>query len=648
MNRQQALDEYSRVLRLGQKECKDALSKGLDPYPAVLDEICDSAGVEGTQYLGQIEIPVELIVGTKSPGRTNAFSRSFYPLLDVDSEFGNKWVSLCQAHMEEGIRDPVECVEYLGRFYIQEGNKRVSVLRAFGAAKIPAIVTRMLPKRSEDPKARNYHEFLDFYRLTGIYGLYFSNPGGYTKLYNALGMDASQVWTEEERASFKAGFTYFQEACRAVAGERTPEEYGDALLAWLQIYSFGSLKTKTKQELVAALRAIWQDVELSGRADPVSVSTEPGGTEKEGLLSKILLPSRLKVAFIHERSPETSAWCKAHEMGRLHLEEVFGDTVTTVAYDQARPGIDAEAKIGKAVEEGADLIFATTPPLVGACLRAAAHYPGVRIMNCSVDMPYTGIRTYYSRIYEAKFITGAIAGIMTEGSRVGYVGSYPIFGVPASINAFALGLRMTNPGARVILRWSCLPGNPIEEFREMGIQVVSNRDVPTPDHLACEYGTYRIREDGIMEALASPCWNWGKFYENVVRSVLGGTWNKQKDSSDPRALNYWWGMNSGVVDVLLSENLPAGVSQLAQILRQGLIDGRIDPFHTRILRQDGTLMNDGSGSFTTDEILHMDWLCDTVEGQIPAYSELLDMAKPMARLQGVYRDTIPAEKVETE
>ena len=50
-------------------------------------------------------------------------------------------------------------------------------------------------------------------------------------------------------------------------------------------------------------------------------------------------------------------------------------------------------------------------------------------------------RTYYGRIYEAKFITGAIAGAMAQNNRIGYIASYPIFGVPASINAFALGRR---------------------------------------------------------------------------------------------------------------------------------------------------------------------------------------------------------------
>lgn len=648
MSRQEASEEYSRALRLGTREYKDAISRGRDPYPRVLEDFFDPAKADGTQNLGQLEIPMELIAGTKTQGRVNAFSRGFYPLLDSNTEFAQKWISLCDAHLEEGIRDPIECVEYLGRFYVVEGNKRVSVLHYYDAPQVPGVVTRLLPPKSDEPAIRTYYEFLDFYKLTGIYGVYFTNPGGYSKLFTALGKAETEPWTDVERQAFKAGFTYFKEAYHTISSAQLPAEDGDALLAFLNIYSFSDLKTKTQTELIAALRTIWQDVQIASRPDPVSVSTQPGGQEKEGRLGKILSkPNKLRVAFVNERDPETSAWCRAHELGRLHLEEVFGGTVVTKAYNEAKPGIDAEAKIGKAVEEGADVVFTTTPPLVGASLRAAVHYPNVRILNCSVDMPYTRIRTYYCRIYEAKFITGAIAGAMSREDRVGYVGSYPIFGVPAGINAFALGLRMTNPRGRVVLRWSCLPGNPMEEFRNMGIHTISNRDVPTPEQLTHEFGTYMRGEDGSLTPLGSPCWNWGRFYENVVRSILVGTWNKQKDSSDPRALNYWWGMSSGVVDVLLDDSLPPGVRRLAEILRQDLIEGRVDPFAGRIRTQDGRIINDGQRTLSPDEILHMDWLCDNVEGEIPGFDQLLDMARNMVRLQGIYRESIPAEKVTT-
>ena len=101
------------------------MAAGQYPYLPVLDDILENARVENQLPIGTVEIPLALVVGTKTAGRTAAFASNFLPLLSPKTEFANKWVSLCQAHVDEGIRDPIRCFEYLGRFYVQEGNKRV-------------------------------------------------------------------------------------------------------------------------------------------------------------------------------------------------------------------------------------------------------------------------------------------------------------------------------------------------------------------------------------------------------------------------------------------------------------------------------------------------------------------------------------------
>src|SRR5699024_8200304 len=167
-----------------------------------------------------------------------------------------------------------------------------------------------------------------------------------------------------------------------------------------------------------------------------------------------------------------------------------------------------------------------------ATLKAAVKYPKVRFLNCSVDQPYSSIRTYYGRIYEAKFIAGAIAGAITGEDRIGYIASYPIFGEPASINAFALGALLTNPRAQVELRWSCLPGTPQADFFADGIRVISNRDAPTGSKMYldfCSYGTYLMNDRGEMVSLGSPLWSWGYFYAYAGRSLLAGSSQKERD-----------------------------------------------------------------------------------------------------------------------
>lgn len=647
MTRTEALDEYARALRAGQREYKELLSAGKEPYPAVLDNILTDISTDATQNVGLVEIPTDQIVGTKSAGRISAFTAGFLPLLDSESEFANKWITLCMANMsDEGIREPIVCYEYLGNFYVQEGNKRVSVLKYFGAARIPAIVTRIMPKADGSPRVKAYHEFLEFFKASGIYTVQFQRPGDYGKLLSAIGKEPGEGWTERERLNFTAYFQYFRDAFDALNGQLLDMRPEDALLLWLKVYPYKDLGQLSSDELKKTLTALWDELTALSHPDPVKVETATPKA-RSGILGRIITaaPEHVNVAFIHQLDTDSSGWSKAHDEGRQYLEEVMGSAVTTHSYFGADTPEQVEAALEQAIADGAQVVFTTTPQMGRATLKAAVKYPKVRFLNCSVDIPYPSIRTYYSRLYEGKFITGAIAGAMAKDDRIGYIASYPIYGEPASINAFALGAQLTNPRARIDLRWSCQVGTPVTDFIKKGIRVISNREVPSQDQIYldfCTYGTYQVGDDGLLTPLGSPCWMWGKFYETVIRSIIAGSYESGKDSS--RAVNYWWGMDTGAIDVKLSDKLPQGVRVLAEMLRSQLRSGGIDPFFRLIRDQDGNVKNDGSRAFTPDEILHMDWLCENVEGSIPRYEEILPISRAMVRALGVYKDEIPAEK----
>ena len=649
MTRNEAAEQYNQARRRGQREYREAIAAGRYPYLPVLDDILQNARVEAQLPLSVVEVPLAQVVGTKTAGRTAAFSFNFMPLLGAETEFAAKWISLCMAHVEEGIRDPIRCYEYLGRFYVQEGNKRVSVLKHFGAANVTASVIRVVPQYADNPDIRRYFDFMAFYALSGIYEVQLAQEGGYAKLQAAMGKKAQEEWTDDDRANIRSLLTRVGKAYRDHGGSRMRLSAGDVLVVLLQLYDYQTLLDDTPAGLAAKLDAAWDDVLALERPDAKQVSTSPAAPPEKPLLQRILPVKRpagtaaLKVAFVNERSPATSTWTNAHEFGRTQVDQVFAGQVTTAVYNGAEQGKNDVQLIEQAIADGATLIFTTTPKLAAASLRAAVRHPEVRILNCSMDLPYASIRTYYSRIYEAKFITGAIAGAMAANDRVGFVASYPMLGMPADINAFALGARMTNPRVKVEVQWTCLPGDPLKAFTAKGITVISGRDTPAPGHPSHEYGIFQIKPGGVLQDLASPFWHWGQFYEHVVRSVLDGSWNKEKSGTDGKVVNYWWGMNSGVIDVLFSRELPHDLRHLASLLRSGIISGAIDLFATRIVAQDGSLKNDGLHGFSPEEILHMDWLCDAVEGHIPEYDELTEEARPMYRVQGIHRERLPKE-----
>ena len=631
MLKTQAREEYVLAHKEAQREYKECVSRGLNTSPAVLDDILDASIPQVCVDVGIVNIPITRIIGTKTAGRISAFTPQFRPLLSEDSEFGQKWIHLCMAHLgDEGIQAPIECFEYWGNFYVQEGNKRVSVLRHFGATQIAGKVKRILPVKEDTPRYKAYQEFVEFYKRAGLYDLQFQTPGSYSKLLAHLQYATDHVWTEKERRQFRSRFYCFCQAIDAVAGKKPHTSYEDSLLMWLEVYPFSDLRNLTSAELKKTITQMWPNLMAASDPDLV-VKTEPP-ENKTGLVQMLKGVDHLKVAFIHQYSQETSNWTMSHEAGRLYLEKALGSSVTTKAYFNTGAPENADEQIELAVAEGAQVVFTTATQLVSACMRASVKYPKVRFLNCSLHQGYASLRPYYGRIHEGKFITGAIAGAMCENNRIGYIGNYPIFGEPASINAFALGAQLTNPKARIELKWSCTAGNPTQEFLNSGIRVISNRNTPLTNHLVNEYGTYMADDDGKMIPLGSPTWVWGQFYENMVRSIMRSTWEHEKEG---QIMNLWWGMSSGVIDVALASELPEGIQVLAQMLRNALKSGLLDPFARKIIDQQGTVRNDGTRTLSAQELLQMDWLCENVEGSFPTYDELLPQATPMVDLLGL-------------
>ena len=649
MSQSEAAVQYAQALKAGQKTYKEYVLAGRYPYLQILDEILNDSMVAGNVDLGVINIPSDQIVGTKGEGRRTAFAADFMPLLAPDSEFAMKWTELCAAHLsDEGIRDPIRCYEYMGRFYVQEGNKRVSVLKSFRSPTIPGYVTRVIPAYSDDEAVVIYYEFMDFYRLSGVYQVYFSHRGGFAKLQAALGFDPDHVWTEDERRRFQSAFHYFEDAFNKLGGKKLPITTADALLVWLDFYPINSLKELSVPEIGKNLSAVWSDVKAKALAEPIAVNIDDEDeAPSKGILNRIFgsvfLPNHLNVAFINRPDPIHSIWIAGHDLGRRTMEQAMSREVTVQSYN-LEPDSDVDAVMEQAAEDGAQVIFATTAPLITACRKLAAKHPDIKVLNCSVAMPYTGVRTYYSRIYEGKFITGAIAGAMTKTGRIGYIASNPIYGVPAGINAFALGARLTNPDARVSLAWSCVSEDPISELLEQGVDLISNRDIPTPNQNQGSWGLCSVEPGRVLKPLASPYWDWGNFYIRLVTSILHGGWEALDYKNSGKAVNYWWGMRSGTVGLKLADDLPDGVRSLANILCQGIIDGTFTVFHRKYSSQDGSVISDGNRWLSPEDVLHMDWLCDCVDGSIPSYDELLPMSRSIVKLQGVYRDKLPPEK----
>ena len=640
-------DNYCDALKAGQRDYHAHLQKGDYPYLPALDEILSYTPVEYEVSLGMCEIPLELIVGTRTRGRTNAFASNFMPLLETKSEFAGKWMRLCTSLQDEGLRDSVNVYEFMNRFYVLEGNKRVSVLKFLDAYSVPCSVIRVVPKRTDSKENEIYFEFMDFYEVTNINYIYFSEKGRFAKFLDQIGTPKGEKWTSDDRLEFSSVYTNFRKAFEAKGGKKLPITVGDALLAFITVFGYQEAKQKTAQEIKKDLSAIWDEFLVLSEEQSIELSMDPPKENTSAPLYRNLLNliipdnlNKVKIAFLYEKTHRTSSWTYSHELGRLYLENVFPGQVETKGIDNVVAGENDLEHMERAIKDGYNLIFATTPVMLPASLKVAANHPDVKILNCSLNTSHPTLRTYYARMYEAKFLAGAIAGSMTTTNKIGYIADYPIYGMAASINSFALGAKMVNPNAKVYLDWSTLKDRDVKITEDSEINYIMDRDNTSPGKFSRRFGLYRM--DGeTPDNLAMTTWHGGKLYEKIVRTGLNGTWKDDDAASGSRAINYWWGLSSGVVDLIYSQDLPQGTKRLVELLRNDICSETLIPFSGELYAQDGTVMNKADEIILPQEIITMDWLMDIVVGSIPSISNLTEEAQNVAKMQGLSKTQTP-------
>ena len=634
-------NEYLKAQKLGEKRYQAAVAKNEYPYLPVLDEIISPSDTVGEVNLGLQTISLDRVVGTATAARTTAFASNFMPILDYHTEFGAKWSALCASHIEEGIHDPIKVYEYMNKFYVIEGNKRVSVLKYFGADSVPAMVTRKIPRKNDSIENKVYYEFMDFHKQTGINYVHFSQTGGYDKLREFIGLDNDRELSDDERLDFNSAHLAFERAYLAKKGsEDLTITIDDAMLVFLNVYGYEALKKMSAAEVKDSVEKVWTEIVLSSKKKEQVVlpKLDPVEPKKSilGLVIKPAAPSNLKVAFVYDKSPANSVWTYCHELGRLDMQNKLGDAVDSSTFCN----VDTQAKLveclNKLVDEKYDVIFTTGPEMLPEALKVAVLHPDIKILNCSLSLANSHVRTYYARMYEVKFITGMIAGSLCADGQIGYVADYPIFGTTANINAFAIGARMVNPRAKIYLQWTKVKGaNPQKFFEKNGITYISDRDMIMPDDASRNFGLYHYDQNGDVVNLAMPFYNWGAFYERILRSILDGNWKQEEKSETANAVSYWWGMSAGIVDVICSKHLPAGTQKLISVMTNLIREGAITPFSGKLTSQNGVVRNEDDGAMLHEDILKMDWLAENIVGMLPTAEDLVDEARTVVALQGV-------------
>lgn len=624
---------YKKAIKMAKNRVNSDRLKGLNGNIPSLDGILKDIDIVAEIPLGVKAIPLKKIVGSYFYTRSRDFASNFLPLADEDSEFAEKWEAVCDHHVNDGIVDPVKVYEYLNWFYVMEGNKRVSVMKYFDAYSIEAEVIRLVPKRNDsDSTNRIYFEFLEFNNKTGINSIWLTKENGFaelTKYLNAYNPKLDQYNNKFEHF-MKNVYVPFRNIFYELGGNKLSMTTGDAFLEYIKIYG---ISNKFRLKRKKRVKKFLSELKILTKENAVEIQTEPFQVHKKKVitsLSNLVNPSKkLKVAFAFEKTIKTSGWAYVHNQGRLYAEEVLGNEIETDYIENVHKNSDAYDKLRQLAYGGYDIIFTTSPDVLNVTLRAALRYENIKFFSCSPVKAYRNVSTYFGRTHEPSFLLGLIAGSVTQSNKIGYIDVYNETEIITGINAFALGVKTVNPHAKVEVAWLKEFGDIgqtkdlMNKLHKSGADLIMQNDLIALEKRTRFFGLYSVKyneeTDEIKpdENYAAILWDWGKFYEKVLRNIANGNW-KGIFSTQSKRVSFWWGMDSGLIDIKYSKGrVPVQTQKLVELMKEMIIQNKFHTFVGPVYDQSGICKIQDGDIANYEKMLYMDWFVDNVIGEIP-------------------------------
>lgn len=330
--------------------------------------------------------------------------------------------------------------------------------------------------------------------------------------------------------------------------------------------------------------------------------------------------AKTKVAFVHNGSINDGGWTNSHSNGRLELLK-NNKNVEAVYVENVGDGADAERVITQLASQGNKVIFAASFGYMDSMLNVAKKYPDTVFMHCSGYKTSANMGNYFGRIYEARYLTGMVAGKQTETNVIGYVAAFPIPEVVRGINAFTQGVRAVNPNAVVKVIWSNTWYDPAKEKQaaitllDAGADIIAqHQDTVGPQMAAQERGKWSIGYHMDMSkaapkaVLTSAIWNWGPFYEKVLKDVQDGKWKSEA---------YWGGLKDNVVDIApYGPMVKDDTKKIVEDAKKAIIAGKLHPFAGPLKDQTGAVRVPEGQTLADSDMLKMDWFVEGVDGYI--------------------------------
>lgn len=619
-----AYEEYERARKRGLKEAALYRQRGESGFLPVLDAKREENGVLAVMAQPMRAVSLNRVVGTYQASRANSFAPNFMPLLPSDTEFANKWINVCNWHMESGIHGPIRVYEYLWKYYVAEGNKRVSVLKYFEASSIEAEIIRLVPQWDEtDPAVERYYTFLAYSKKGSFSDIELSDGAKYERLYRIEQRLKAELDPAVDCLDYNALYTRFESA---YLKSNCTLSLGDAFLEYLHIYGFPV--NILPEELTARIVTLKPQLDLLEHPPKPRVVLEDEAQAAEVPLFERILPVHRnpKVVFAFSGERAQDSWLGAHEQARLSMQAELGDKIDSRVLDLP----DRDEAYDLLVEQAGDagLLFVTTPSLMNPVLRFALEHPNCLTLVYSRMQRHYRLHTYFGRYYEAVFLCGVAAGQYSKTGAVAYVTpklNYARF--TSDINAFAIGVHSVRPDARVLIVTKDVdPRDPasnalgVRTAASMGADVVLTPHYPELSLAELPYGAFSAlvavdAEGTPMRFLAAPDWNWERFYTAMVKSYLNGSLNAllSNDLEESPVTSFWWGLGGGVINVRFGSWSEGTPNNLLRYLRGSIAKNLYSPFHGPVVDNEGVVRVPAHSDAAPADIIKMRFVVEGVE-----------------------------------
>jgi basic membrane protein A len=339
-------------------------------------------------------------------------------------------------------------------------------------------------------------------------------------------------------------------------------------------------------------------------------TTAPAGSDATG---------PIKAAWIYVGPHNDGGWSQAHDRGRLAVEKALGKNVVTTYKEKVPEGPQASQVIDSLVRDGNKIIFATSFGYMDAMEKAAKKYPEVYFEHATGYKTGRNFANYFGAGEDAIYLSGIAAGAATKSGTVGYIVPFPIPEIIRHANAFALGVQLVRPDAKIRLVWTKSWLDHAKERKAAESLVAAGADVIGQNVDGTAAGQYvqskgspwvgynsDSRKFAPTSWLVAAVYDWGIYYTKRVKAALNGTW---------KTGSYWGSMADGFT--LLSSYGPkvsAKTKALIAKKRAQIIKGTFYEFQGPLYDQQGKLRVPKGKKMSLQDILTVDWLVKGIEG----------------------------------